>query len=95
MAAWPASLVGRRPLRPLAAAVCLAATLAACAGTDGFPRDPEGTLDRVRGGTVRVGVTDHRPWVDLSGDRPIGVEVTLIERFARGLGARVEWFEGA
>jgi polar amino acid transport system substrate-binding protein len=82
-------------LRPLAAALCLAATLTACAGNEDFPRDPEGTLDRVSGGTVRVGVTDNKPWVDLSGDQPAGVEVILVERFARQLGAEVAWFEGS
>jgi polar amino acid transport system substrate-binding protein len=82
-------------VRALAVAVCLAVTLGACAGNDSYPRDPEGTLDRVTGGTMRAGVSDHRPWVDLSGERPAGVEVALLERFARELGARVEWFEGS
>jgi polar amino acid transport system substrate-binding protein len=58
-----------------------------------YPRDPEGTLDRVRGGVLRVGVTDADPFVKLSGPEPAGVEVTLIEGFARSLGARVEWVE--
>jgi polar amino acid transport system substrate-binding protein len=68
--------------------LCLAA--AAC----DYPRDPEGTLDRVEGGTMRVGVAHNPPWVDLSGPRPEGVEVELIERFAEQLEAEIEWFEG-
>jgi polar amino acid transport system substrate-binding protein len=60
-----------------------------------FPRDPEGTLDRVRGGVMRVGVTESEPFVKLSGPEPAGVEVELIEGFARSLGARVEWVEGS
>jgi polar amino acid transport system substrate-binding protein len=61
-----------------------------------FPRDPEGTLDRVRGGVMRVGVTPADPWVALheSGD-PTGVEVELVRRFAETLDARVEWVEGS
>ena len=60
-----------------------------------FPRDPEGTLDRVTGGVMRVGVTHVDPWVTVDGGAPGGVEVELLERFARTLGARVEWVEGS
>jgi polar amino acid transport system substrate-binding protein len=75
---------------------CLVLLLAAslCAGCQ-FPRDPEGTLDRVRGGVMRVGVTHVDPWVTLDGAEPGGVEVELLERFARTLGARVEWVQGS
>jgi polar amino acid transport system substrate-binding protein len=74
-------------------------TLALIAGLLGgceFPRDPEGTLDRVRGGVLRVGVTPAEPWVQVpdSGD-PAGVEVELVERFAESLDARVKWVEGS
>lgn len=60
----------------------------------GIPHDPEGTFDRVEGGTLRVGVTDNPPWVDLSGDTPSGIEVTLVEELAGALGADIEWREG-
>jgi polar amino acid transport system substrate-binding protein len=60
-----------------------------------FPRDTEGTLDRVRGGVMRVGVTHVDPWVKLDGGEPAGVEVELLQRFAQTLGARVEWVEGS
>ena len=56
-----------------------------------YPRDPEGTLDRVRGGVMRVGVTHVDPWVKLDGGTPSGVEVELLERFARTIDAEVEW----
>jgi polar amino acid transport system substrate-binding protein len=69
--------------------------LTGCAGTDGFPRDPEGTLDRVRGGVLKAGVTEEDPWVKLEGAEPTGVEVTLVERFAESIGARVEWVDGS
>lgn len=59
----------------------------------GIPRDPESTLDRVTGGTMRVGVIGHDPWVVLGGPEPTGVEVELVTRFAEELDAEIEWFE--
>jgi polar amino acid transport system substrate-binding protein len=60
-----------------------------------YPRDVEGTLDRVAdGGDLRVGVSEEDPYVVLAGDRPSGVEVRLLEDFARRLGARVEYVSG-
>jgi polar amino acid transport system substrate-binding protein len=61
----------------------------------GIPRDPEGTLERVRGGTLRAGITASPPWTTLEGGRPGGVEVELVERFAAELGSRVEWVDGS
>lgn len=68
------------------------------AGCD-LPRDPEGTLDRVRGGTLRVGVSAHEPWTKWEGSgsdrRPTGIEVELAERFAEELNAEIEWVRGS
>jgi polar amino acid transport system substrate-binding protein len=74
------------------APLVVAAALAGCQ----VPADPDGTLERVRGGTMRVGITTHIPWTEVP-DRgaPRGVEVTLVQRFARSLNARVRWREGA
>jgi len=58
-----------------------------------IPRDPEGTLQRVTGGTLRVGITENDPWVIIEGE-PTGVEVTLVEGFAKTLSADIEWVEG-
>jgi polar amino acid transport system substrate-binding protein len=71
--------------------ILIALTLTAC----GIPRDAEGTLDRVQGATMRVGLIENPPWTDLSGGQPAGVEVDLMERFAGTLPARVEWFDGS
>jgi polar amino acid transport system substrate-binding protein len=60
-----------------------------------YPRDPEGTLDRVSGGTLRAGVIEDPPWVDLSGAEPAGVEPELVRQFAAELDAEIEWVEGA
>ncbi len=78
------------PRRVIALLACLA--LGACQ----YPRDPEGTLDRVRGGTLRVGISASDPWVVLESDQPpAGVEVALVEEFARTIDAEVEWVEGS
>lgn len=80
------------------AALCSALTCLIAAGGAGcqFPADPEGTLERVRGGTLRVGVVDNEPWVVLApGEPPAGVEPELVRRFAERLDADVEWVEGS
>jgi polar amino acid transport system substrate-binding protein len=77
------------PLRTVLS-LLLAAMLTGC----GLPLDPEGTLDRVEGGRMRVGITEHLPWTVL-GQEPAGVEVELVEAFADDLGADVEWVEGS
>lgn len=60
-----------------------------------YPRDPEGTLNRVEGGTLRVGVVENEPWVKLApGKEPAGVEPELVRRFADEIDAEIEWVEG-
>jgi polar amino acid transport system substrate-binding protein len=72
--------------------LALAVALAGCR----FPTDTDGTLDRVRGGTLHVGVSDAAPFVVLrDGDEPRGVEVELVRRFARRLDARIRWVPGS
>lgn len=68
----------------------LAGTLPACQ----FPRDADGTLDRVRGGALRAGLAYSPPWVTAV-EPPAGVEVRLVEELADTLGARVEWTDGS
>ncbi|GAB2673043.1 transporter substrate-binding domain-containing protein [Thalassiella azotivora] len=62
------------------------------------PTDPEGTLDRVRGGVLRVGVSPNPPWTELptgaDDPRPLGREVELVEGFAEELDAEVRWTAG-
>lgn len=69
----------------------LALVVAGC----GLPRDVDGALERVRGGALRAGVTDNPPWTEVGDGEPAGAEVELVERFADGLGARVEWRRGS
>jgi polar amino acid transport system substrate-binding protein len=76
----------------------VAALAAAMVGVAGggcqYPRDVEGTLDRVEGGTMRVGVSANEPWVTLDGPAPGGVEPEIVRRFAKTIDARIEWVPG-
>jgi polar amino acid transport system substrate-binding protein len=70
-------------------------------GCGDIPRDPGGTLDRVRGGTLRVGVSVDPPWTETPGPvtgggapTPSGIEPSLVTDFARSLDADVEWTVG-
>lgn len=58
-----------------------------------IPADPDGTLDRVRDGVLRVGVSPHPPWT-VTGLEPSGSEVELVRKFADRLDAEIEWIEG-
>jgi polar amino acid transport system substrate-binding protein len=49
----------------------------------------------VRGGTMRVGVSEHDPWVTLDGPEPGGVEAELVKRFAERLDAGIKWTTGS
>ncbi|MFC8304280.1 transporter substrate-binding domain-containing protein [Specibacter sp. NPDC057265] len=72
--------------------VACIALLTACSTS--FPADPEGTLERVTNGTLRVGVSQNPPWVQTpDGQEPQGKEPDLIRNFAMGIGAEVEWAE--
>lgn len=76
------------------AAVAVAVALAGCSLE--IPADPHGTLDRVEGGLLRVGVTDNPPWTEThDGAEPTGTEVDLVEAFAERHDARVEFVDGS
>jgi polar amino acid transport system substrate-binding protein len=72
--------------------IIVACLLAPACG--GLPRDPEGTLQKVQGGHLRVGLVEHPPWVVRTGGEPTGVEVELVRRFAAELHATPEWHWG-
>ncbi|MDL5351678.1 transporter substrate-binding domain-containing protein [Microbacterium sp. zg-YB36] len=69
----------------------LTATFAGCTA---IPADAAGTLDRVRDGEIRVGITHNPPWTDTSGP-PAGSEVELVEQLAADLDADVVWTEAS
>jgi polar amino acid transport system substrate-binding protein len=74
------------------ASILVALMLSACASP---PVDPEGTLRRVRGDIMRVGITESPPWTTLAAGDPGGVEVEIVERFASEIDSEIEWFEGS
>jgi polar amino acid transport system substrate-binding protein len=80
-------------VKALAALLLSGALLCACQ----IPQDVDGTTDRIRrDGVLRAGISQSDPFVILEPGRPpAGAEVRLVERFARTLGARVEWVEGS
>ncbi|TRW43954.1 transporter substrate-binding domain-containing protein [Georgenia yuyongxinii] len=84
-----------RVTRHLLVAPVLLLGLAGCAID--IPADPDGTLDRVTGGTLRVGVSPNPPWTDLpdgAEGKPAGTEVELVEEFAAAVEAEVVWVPG-
>lgn len=79
----------------LALRICIALLCALASTACGIPKDPEGTLDRVTGSTMRVGVTHAPPWVEITDGGPEGIEVSLVEEFARTIDAEIEWIGGS
>lgn len=81
----------RRPHLTRLAAALAVGVVAGCT----VPADPDGTLDTVRGGELRAGVSPHAPWTDVAPDgSPSGPEVDLVEGFAQSLDADVVWTTG-
>ena len=77
--------------RPLAFLAICSIFVAGCT----IPDDTDGTYEHIRGGVLRVGVTEHEPWVSLQHSDPSGVEVALIRELAAQLGARVDYTAGS
>ena len=76
----------------LLAAIVAALLTTACGG---LPADPRGTLERVTGGVLRVGVSPNPPHTDVRGTaEPGGSEVVLVRDFAATLPAEIEWTVG-
>ncbi len=79
------------------ALLALVLALTGCGGS--FPADPDGTLEDVRGGELRVGVSPAPPWTELPAaagptEEPSGTEVDLVKAFAEHLDADVTWVVG-
>ena len=66
--------------------------LGGCGAT--IPSDPDGTLEQVRGGLLRVGVSTNPPWTHVVDGEPTGLEPGLVEDFAASLDADVSWTVG-
>lgn len=78
----------------LVAGITLGVT--ACSGQ--YPADPEGTLNRVTGGELRVGIPHQPPWTDTaqnhSIDTPGGIEVDILQDYAETIDAKISWHAG-
>jgi len=86
---------GRAARRILLGAVaCLAALSLAACGLQ-IPSDPDGTLDRVSGGELRVGAVEEPGLVETDGPSPDGPLPELVRGFADTLDARVTWRVGS
>lgn len=95
----PGPLVGPRRARirrTVAAAAALIVMLLVTTGCLGsMPRDSQGTLDRATGGVLRVGVSEHPPFTVVGENGDVsGEEVDLIQQYAAGIDARIEWTAG-
>lgn len=81
-------------MRRLVAVVLMLPVLALAGCGLQMPTDPDGTLDAVRGDTLRVGVSPHDGWAEVVDGEGVGREAELVEGFADSLGADVAWVEG-
>ena len=75
------------------ASTALALILTLATGCDAIriPQDPEGTLDRVTGGELRVGASADGDDVRVDGDDVSGPLPDLVESFADSIDADVTW----
>ncbi|EMY32588.1 lipoprotein [Arthrobacter crystallopoietes BAB-32] len=96
----PSTRLSRRA-RPFAARLAGLLLVAALAGCGlAMPTDPDGTLQDITGGTLRVGVTEsvteNHDFVRLQpGAEPAGIEPELVRGFAATREASIEWVEGS
>ncbi|MGP9709497.1 transporter substrate-binding domain-containing protein [Brachybacterium sp. AOP24-D1-21] len=76
--------------------ILLGALLLAAAGCQGsFPADTQGTLDRVTGGELRVGIAENPPWTEVAPDGAVsGSEVDLLSDYAETIDAEIRWVPG-
>ena len=56
----------------------------------GLPKDADGALDKIRNGTLRVGIAENPPWVVVNGVEVSGVEPQLVAELAGRLNARIK-----
>ncbi len=78
--------------RPLAALAFVAALL--CLAACDLPRDPNGTMNRVRGGTLVVGIVEGSSYASLGASEATGEDADLARRVADTFGAEPRWTRG-
>lgn len=60
-----------------------------------IPADPDGTLDRVTGSTLRVGVSPNDGFTVVDDGQVTGTDAELVEGFAATIDAQVVWVVGS
>lgn len=60
-----------------------------------FPKDPHNSFEDARNSSLRVGVTNHPPFVEKKEGTYSGDEVLLIRDFARSEGLEITFVEGS
>lgn len=83
----------RDPLRRLWALTASVLLLTGCGVS--IPSDPQGTLDRVSGGTLKVGVAPNGDFSTVVDGQVGGSEAVLVEAFAETIDADVAWTVGS
>ncbi|MFJ4253139.1 hypothetical protein [Microbacterium sp. NPDC090003] len=81
--------IPRRSAAGSALALLTALTLAGCGLT--IPSDPDGTLESVHGGQLRVGVAPDGELVDVGDGEPTGSVIDLVDGFAESIDATPDW----
>jgi ABC-type amino acid transport substrate-binding protein len=76
-------------LKRLAGAVILVLALSGCGLS--IPADPDSTLENVRGGTLRAGISPNGDLTVVDNGTYSGSEVELLEDFAADLDATIDW----
>lgn len=90
----PAAARSARRLGAAGGALLLAVGLAGCGG--GYPADIDGTLERVRGHELVVGVAEDLPHLEVADDGGIsGEEAEILAGYAEHLGAELVVTQGS
>ena len=57
-----------------------------------FPADSQGSLERVTGGELRIGIAENPPFTEVAPDGAVsGSEVELITAYAETIDAEIHW----
>ncbi|WP_255557399.1 transporter substrate-binding domain-containing protein [Paeniglutamicibacter sp. Y32M11] len=73
----------------------LAVVLSLCGCGISIPTDPLHTLERVRDGHLRIGVSTNEPWVTISREGVLqGSEIDLVRSFAASVNSQIRWVHG-
>lgn len=63
-------------------------------GCEGFPKDPNGTLEKARNNILKVGLTGYDAAADVPAE-PVSGQITFVRQFAREINAKIRWVKGS